>query len=156
MTEKIHDNRQLYKAVDNGNVVNTVKHILKDRFHSAMAMQVMELEVSQKYMGTKPYVSTLNINLNQQMTPPTTQQEHQQRHMSVLPAPARVKTNALTIEEKSYSCGRWQEYKYPCRYAMLTSENGKRWYFLIFSRSMCMTITRTKACYKYMDVIVFL
>ena len=66
MTEKISENRQHYKAVDSDHVVNKVKHILQDRFHSAVAMQVMELEVHQKYMVTETYGSALNINLNQQ------------------------------------------------------------------------------------------
>ena len=39
-------------------------------------------------------------------------------HMPVPPAPARVKTNVLTIQEKTCSCGRWQEYKYPYRHAV--------------------------------------
>ena len=38
--------------------------------------------------------------------------------MPIPPAPARVKTNVLAIEEKTCSCGKWQEYKYPCRHAM--------------------------------------
>ena len=118
MTEMISENRHLYKAVDSDNVVNKVKQVLKDYFHSAAAMQVVELEVGQEYMVTETYGSMLNINLNQQWTPPTTQTEHQQRHMPILPAPARVKTNVLTIQEKTCSCGRWQEYKYPCRNSM--------------------------------------
>ena len=40
-------------------------------------MQVMELEVGQKYRVTETYGNTLNINQNQQWTPPTTQAEHQ-------------------------------------------------------------------------------
>ena len=107
MTEKTSENRQCYKAVDSDDVAHKVKHILKHRFHSTVAMQVMELEVGQKYMVTETYGSTLNINLNQQWIPPMTMQEHQQRHMSVPPGPARVKTNFLTIEEKTCSCGRW-------------------------------------------------
>ena len=99
-------------------MVNKVKQVLKDHFHSAAAMQVMELEVGQKYMVIKAYGSTLNINLNQQWTPPTTQTEHQQRHMPIPPDPARLKTNVLTIQEKTCSCGRWQEYKYPGRHAI--------------------------------------
>ena len=71
--EKISENRQLYKAVDSDDVVNKVKQILKDHFHSAAAMQLMELKVSQKYMVTETYGSTLNISLNQQWTPPTAQ-----------------------------------------------------------------------------------
>ena len=54
-------------------MVNKVKQVLKDCFHSAAAMQVVELEVGQKYMVTETYGSTLNINLNQQQTQPTTQ-----------------------------------------------------------------------------------
>ena len=77
----LSENRQLYKAADSDDVVNKVKQILKDHFHSAAGMQVMELEVSQKHMVTETYGSTLNINLNQQWTPPTTQAEHQQSHM---------------------------------------------------------------------------
>ena len=38
--------------------------------------------------------------------------------MPIPPAPARVKTNVLTTQEKLYSCGRWQEFKYPCRHAV--------------------------------------
>ena len=51
MTEKISENRQLYKAVDSDDVVNKVKQVLMDCFHKA-AMQVMELEVGQKYSGS--------------------------------------------------------------------------------------------------------
>ena len=54
-------------------MVNKVKQVLKDCFHSAAAMQVVELEVGQKYMVTETFGSTLNINLNQQQTQPTTQ-----------------------------------------------------------------------------------
>ena len=42
MTEKISENRQLYKAVDSDDGVNKVKQALKDHFHSAAAMQVVE------------------------------------------------------------------------------------------------------------------
>ena len=101
MTENISENRQLYKAADSDDVVHKVKQILKDCFHSAAAMQVMELEVGQKYMATETYGSTLNINLNQQWTPLTTQTEHQQSHMPIPQAPARAKTNVLTIQEKT-------------------------------------------------------
>ena len=56
MTEKTSENRQLYKAEDSDDVVHKEKQILKDHFHSAAAMQVMELEVGQnlwqlKHMG---------------------------------------------------------------------------------------------------------
>ena len=81
-------------------------------------MQVVELEIGQKYMVTETYGSAVNINLNQQCTEPTTRMEHQQRHMPIQPAPARMRTNVVTIQEKTCSCGRWQEYKYPCRPAM--------------------------------------
>ena len=111
MTEKISENTQLYKTVDSDDVVNKVKQVLKDHFHSAAAMQVVELKVGQKYMVTETYGSTLNINLNQHQTQPTTQMEHQQRHLPIPPAPARVKTNVLTIQEKICCCGRWLEYK---------------------------------------------
>ena len=81
-------------------MVNKVKQVLKDHFHSAAAMQVVELEVSKKYMVTEIYGSMLNINLNQQQTPPTAQADHQQRHVPIPPALARVKTNVLSIKEK--------------------------------------------------------
>ena len=69
-------------------------------------------------MVTETYGSMLNSNLNQQWTPPTTKTEHEQRHMPIPPAPVRVKTNVLTIQEKICSYGRWQEYKYPCRHSV--------------------------------------
>ena len=99
MMEKISENRQLYKAVDSDDVVNKVKHVLKDCFHSGAAMQVVELEVGQEYMVTEIYGSMLNINLNQQWTQPTTQMDHEQRHMPIPPALSRVKTNVVTILE---------------------------------------------------------
>ena len=51
-------------------------------------------------MVTETYGSMLNINPNHQQTQPTTQMEHQRRHMPIPPAPARVKTNVLTIQER--------------------------------------------------------
>ena len=39
-------------------MVNKVKQALKDHFHSAAAMQVVELEVGQEYMVTETYGST--------------------------------------------------------------------------------------------------
>ena len=74
--------------------------------YSAAVVQAMELEVSQEYMVTETYGSTLNNNLNKQWTPPTTQTECQQRHMPIPPAPAQVKTNVLTIQGSICSCGR--------------------------------------------------
>ena len=47
MAEKISENRQQYKTVDGDDVVNKVKQVLKNCFHSAAAMQVVELEVGQ-------------------------------------------------------------------------------------------------------------
>ena len=69
-------------------------------------------------MITETYGLTVNINLNQQQTQPTTQMEQQQRVMHIPPGPARVKTNVLSIQEKTCSCGRWHKYKYPCRHAI--------------------------------------
>ena len=80
MVEKISENKQLYKMVDSDDVVNKVKQVLKDCFHSAAAMHMVELDVGQKYMVAETYGSMLNINLNQQQTQPTTQMECQQRH----------------------------------------------------------------------------
>ena len=65
--------------VDEDDVVSKVKQVLKECFHAAAAMQVVELEVGQKYMVTETYGST--INLNQQQVPQTTQMEHQQSNM---------------------------------------------------------------------------
>ena len=92
MTEKISENRQVYNTIQGDNVVTKVKQTLKERLQSAAAMQVMELEVSQKYMVTETYGSTLNINLHLQWTPPTMENEHQNRNMALRPAPARVKS----------------------------------------------------------------
>ena len=58
-----------------------------------------------------------------------TQMEHQQRHISIPPAPARVKTNVLTIQEKTCSCGKWQEYEYPCRHAVAYF---RKWAYMSF------------------------
>ena len=45
-----------------------------------------------------------------------TPMEHWQSNMPIPSAPLSVKTNVLTIQEKTCSCGRWQEFKYPCRH----------------------------------------
>ena len=65
--------------VDGNDVVSNVKQVLKEHFHAAAAMQVVELEVGHKYMVTETYSAT--INLNQQQVPPTTQMELQQSNM---------------------------------------------------------------------------
>ena len=114
--EKISENRQQYRIVDEDDVVSKVKQVSKEYFHAAAAMQVVELEVGQKYMVTETYGAT--INLNQQQAPQTTQMEHQQSNMPILSAPLSVKTNVLTTPEKTCSCGRWQESKYPCNHAV--------------------------------------
>ena len=41
-TEKINENKQLYKTINSDDVVAKVKQILKDRFHSVAAMQFMK------------------------------------------------------------------------------------------------------------------
>ena len=38
MAEKMSENRQWYKTVDGDEVVNKVKQVLKDHFHSAATM----------------------------------------------------------------------------------------------------------------------
>ena len=70
-------------------MVNKVKQVLKECFHVAAAMQVVELEVGQKYIVTETYGST--INLNQQQVLPMTQMEHWQSNMPILSAPLSVK-----------------------------------------------------------------
>ena len=116
MAEKISENRQWYQTVDGNDVVSKVKQVLKACFHAAAAIQVVELEVGQKYMVTETYGAT--INLHQQQVPPATQMEHQQSNMQIPSAPPSVKTNVLNIPEKTCTCGRWKEFKYPCRHAV--------------------------------------
>ena len=116
MPEKISENRQQYRMVDEDDVVSKVKQVLKECFCAAAAMQVVELEVGQKYVVTETYSAM--INLNQPQVPPTTQMEHQQSNMPIPSAPLSVKTNVLAIPEKTCSCSRWQEFKYPCRHAV--------------------------------------
>ena len=118
MAEKICENRQRYKTVDGVEVVHKDKQVLKEHFHSAAAMQVVELEAKQKYMVMETYRAKLNSNLNQPQPESPTQVQQQRKDMPPLPGPARVKTNVLHIQEKTCSCGRWQEYKYPCRHAI--------------------------------------
>ena len=92
-------------------MVSQVKQVLKECFHAAAAMQVVELEVGKQYMVTETYGAT--INLNQQQVTQTTQMEHQQSNMPIPSAPLSLKTNVLTVPEKTCSWWRWQEFKYP-------------------------------------------
>ena len=92
-------------------MVSIVKQVLKECFHAAAATQVVELEVGKQYLVTETYGAT--INLNQQQVTQTTQMEHQQSNMPVPSAPLSVKTNVLTVPEKTCSWWRWQEFKYP-------------------------------------------
>ena len=69
-------------------------------------------------MVTETYGAKVNINLNQQQPESTTQIQQQLRVMCPPLDPARVKTTVLNIQEKTCSCGRWQEYKYPCRHSI--------------------------------------
>ena len=112
----ISENRQQYQIVDEDDVVSKVKQVLMECFHAAAAMQVVELEVGKQYMVTETYDAT--INLNQQQVLQTTPMEHQQSNIPIPSAPPSVKTNVLTVPEKTCSCSRWQEFKYPCRHAV--------------------------------------
>ena len=93
----------------------------------------------------------LNINLNQQQTQLMTQMEHQQRHMPTPPAPARVKTNVLTIQETNGLAEGGRNISILADMPLLTSGNGKICHSWIFSNNMCMNITETKACNRYMN-----
>ena len=46
-----------------------VKQILKDRFQSAVTMEVVELQVGKKFIVTERKGATLNINLNMHWAP---------------------------------------------------------------------------------------
>ena len=60
---------------------------------------------------------------------------------------SRAKTNILTIADKCCSCGKWEEYKYPCMHAMAYLwKMGTIWHFQQFCNIMCMTITGSKDC----------
>ena len=155
MAEKISNNRQWYKTVDGDDVVKKVKQVLKDCFHSAAAMQVVELEVGQKYMITETYGSMLNINLNQQQTQHMAQMEHQQRHIPTPPAPARVKTNILTIQEKTCSCGRWHEYEYPCRHAIAYFRKWEHMSFLDILQQHVHEYYRNKRMQQIYEYYIF-
>ena len=127
-------------------MVSKVKQVLKECFCAAAAMQVVELEVGKQYMVTETYGAT--INLNQQQGPQTTQMEHQQSNMPVSSAPLSVKTNVLPVPGKTCSCGRWQEFKYHCRYAVAYFRKWEDMSFPAILENMCMIITRTKACIR--------
>ena len=80
----------------------------------------------------------LNINLNQQSTPPTTQTEHRQRHMPIPPAPARVKTNVLTIQEKDMFLWKVAGIQVSLQaYCSLLQEMGKICQFSGYSSTKC-------------------
>ena len=81
MAEKINENRQWYQIVDEDDVVSKVKQVLKECFHAAAAMHVVDLEVGKQYLVTESYGAT--INLNQQQVPQTTQMEHQQSNIPI-------------------------------------------------------------------------
>ena len=54
---------------------------------------------------------------------------------------------------KTYqSCGRWQEYKCPCRHAVAYFRNGMICHSWIFSNNMSMNISGTKSCNRYMNI----
>ena len=151
MAEKISENRQWYQIVDEDDVVSKVKQVLKECFCAAAAMQVVELEVGQKYMVTETYSAT--INLNQQQVPQTTQMEHQQSNMPMPSAPPSVKSNVLTIPEKLALAGGGRNSSILAGLLWNTLGNGKICHFQLFLINMCMIITRTKACNKFMNTM---
>ena len=155
MTEKISENRQLYKTVDSDDVVNKVKQVLKEHFHSAAAMQVVELEVDQKYMEPETYVSMMNINLNWKWTQPTTQIRHPQRHMLIPPAPAGVKQIFLLSKKRHILVEGGSNISICEGMSWLILENEKICHSQIFSNNMCMTIAGTRACNRYIDTNFF-
>ena len=101
ITGRISEKRQLHKMEQGGDMVAKVKLVLNNRFQSAAAMEVMEVEVSKKFMVTERWGATLNINLNVQQTPPAIEHKHQNRNMPLPPLQARVKSSVLATEEKT-------------------------------------------------------
>ena len=55
MAEKISENTPWYQMVDEDDVASKVKQVLKECFHAAAAIQVVELEVGQEYLVIKTY-----------------------------------------------------------------------------------------------------
>ena len=56
--------------VDEDDVMSKVKQVLKECFHAAAAMQVVELEVGQKYMVTEhmvPQLTLINSRFHKQL-----------------------------------------------------------------------------------------
>ena len=104
-------------------------------------------------MITETYGSMLNINLNQQQTQHMAQVEHEQRHMPTPPAPARVKNQYSYYPRKKHVLV--EGGRNICILAdmpLLTSGNGNMCHSQIFSNNMCMNITGTKACNRYMNI----
>ena len=68
----------------------------------------------------------LNVNLNKNANRNTTETETVQMENNEVgkQLESKAKTNVLTVHEQCCSCGKCQEYKYPCAHAMGCLRNG--------------------------------
>ena len=84
-------------------------------------------------MVTEKKGNTLNVNLNKNANKKSTETlpEKVENNDVSKQLESRAKTNVPTIHEQCCSCGKWQEYKYPCAHAMVYLRN---WMDLSFPR----------------------
>ena len=95
-----------------------MKAILADSFHKAAAYPAVKLVWGNQYMVTQRKGTMWNITMNAQGQNVESGRVVVNKSEVGHEMQSRAKTNLLTVAEKSCSCGKWQEYKYPCMHAM--------------------------------------
>ena len=81
-------------------------------------MVVVELADSNQFMVVQRNDGNLNMSLNPQRQHMVQEKECKDENVEPEVMESREKSNVIKILEKTCSCGKWQEYNYPCSHAM--------------------------------------
>ena len=95
-----------------------MKAILVDSFHKAVAYTVVEHVHGNQYMVTQRKGNMLSITTNAQGQNLESGKVEVNKSEVGHEMQSRARTDVLTVADKCCSCGKWQEYKYPCMHAV--------------------------------------
>ena len=130
-----------------------MKAILADSFHKPAAYMVVELVHGNQYMVTQRKGNMMNITTKAQGQNIESGKMEVNKSEVGNEMQSRAKTNVLTIADKCCSCGKWQEYKYPCMHAMAYPWKWEQLAFPTILQYHVHTIISLKDCNKSMITI---
>ena len=125
MVSRICKNRLKHKSKNAEGVVQMVRDVIKKRWNDSAALEVDELvEDNGKFMVTELYQDGdegggINANRNEdQLNNQEVAGNVDLRNQTNLTVNSRTRTNVVVPDKETCSCGKWQDFRYPCRHGV--------------------------------------